>query len=57
MVCNMDEQIFDKIEDVDLKKKMEDSYIDYAMSVIAASTAGCQGRFKTCTKACALFDD
>lgn len=33
---NMDEQIFDKIEEVDLKKKMEDSYIDYAMSVIAA---------------------
>ena len=32
----MDEQIFDKIEEVDLKKKMEDSYIDYAMSVIAA---------------------
>ncbi len=35
---NMDDQIFDfdKIEEVDLKKKMEDSYIDYAMSVIAA---------------------
>ncbi len=32
----MDERIFDKIEEVDLKKKMEDSYIDYAMSVIAA---------------------
>ncbi len=32
----MDDRIFDKIEDVDLKKKMEDSYIDYAMSVIAA---------------------
>ena len=32
----MDNQIFDKIEEVDLKKKMEDSYIDYAMSVIAA---------------------
>ena len=32
----MDDQIFDKIEEVDLKKKMEDSYIDYAMSVIAA---------------------
>ena len=32
----MDDKIFDKIEDVDLKKKMEDSYIDYAMSVIAA---------------------
>ncbi len=27
---------FDKIHDVDLKKTMEDSYIDYAMSVIAS---------------------
>ena len=32
----MDENIFDKIHDVDLKKTMEDSYIDYAMSVIAS---------------------
>ena len=32
----MDDRIFDKIEEVDLKKKMEDSYIDYAMSVIVA---------------------
>lgn len=32
----MEENIFDKIEEVDLKKKMEDSYIDYAMSVIAS---------------------
>ena len=32
----MDEHIFDKVHDVDLKKPMEDSYIDYAMSVIAA---------------------
>lgn len=32
----MDENIFDKIHDVDLKKTMEKSYIDYAMSVIAA---------------------
>ena len=32
----MEENIFDRIEEVDLKKKMEDSYIDYAMSVIAA---------------------
>ena len=32
----MDDKIFDKIEDVDLRKKMEDAYIDYAMSVIAA---------------------
>ncbi len=32
----MDEHIFDKIQDVDLKKTMEQSYIEYAMSVIAA---------------------
>ena len=32
----MDDKIFDRIEEVDLKRKMEDSYIDYAMSVIAS---------------------
>ena len=32
----MEDNIFDKIEEVDLKKKMEESYIDYAMSAIAA---------------------
>ena len=32
----MEDNIFDKIHDVDLKKTMEDCYIDYAMSVIAA---------------------
>ena len=32
----MEDNIFDKIEEVDLKKKMEESYIDYAMGVIAA---------------------
>ena len=32
----MDENIFDKVHDVDLRKTMETSYIDYAMSVIAA---------------------
>ena len=31
-----DDKVFDNIEEVDLKKKMEDSYIDYAMSVIAS---------------------
>ena len=31
----MEDTIFDKIHEVDLKKTMEDSYIDYAMSVIA----------------------
>jgi len=32
----MDEHIFDQIHDVDLKKTMEKSYIDYSMSVIAS---------------------
>ena len=32
----MEDNIFDKIHDVDLKEPMENSYIDYAMSVIAA---------------------
>ena len=32
----MEPNIFDKIHDVDLKKTMEKSYIDYAMSVIAS---------------------
>ncbi len=32
----MEEKLFDQIHDVDLKKTMESSYIDYAMSVIAS---------------------
>ena len=32
----MDDKIFDQIQHVDLKKTMETSYIDYAMSVIAS---------------------
>ena len=32
----MEDNIFDKIHEVDLKETMEPSYIDYAMSVIAA---------------------
>ena len=32
----MEENVFDKIQEVDLKKTMEKSYIDYAMSVIAS---------------------
>ncbi len=32
----MDDTIFDKVQEVDLKKTMETCYIDYAMSVIAA---------------------
>ncbi|MBR4812350.1 MAG: DNA gyrase subunit A, partial [Lachnospiraceae bacterium] len=32
----MDEHIFDKIDDVDLRKTMEKSFVEYAMSVIAS---------------------
>ena len=32
----MDDKILDHIQHVDLKKTMETSYIDYAMSVIAS---------------------
>ncbi|MBP3215440.1 MAG: DNA gyrase subunit A, partial [Clostridium sp.] len=32
----MEPNVFDKIQEVDLKKTMENSYIDYAMSVIAS---------------------
>ena len=32
----MDEHVFDKIDDVDLKKTMEKYFVEYSMSVIAA---------------------
>ena len=32
----MDDTVFDKIQEVDLQKTMEESYIEYAMSVIAS---------------------
>lgn len=32
----MEDNIFDKVKEVDLRKTMEESYIDYAMSVIAS---------------------
>ena len=32
----MDDTVFDKIQEVDLQKTMEKSYIEYAMSVIAS---------------------
>ena len=35
-IRRMEDNIFDKIHEVDLKKTMETSYIDYAMSVIAS---------------------
>ncbi len=32
----MDDKVFDKIQEVDMKQTMEKYYIDYAMSVIAS---------------------
>ena len=32
----MDDKIFDNIREVDLKKTMESSYLDYSMSVIVS---------------------
>ena len=46
----MDDKIFDRIHEVDLKETMETSYIDYAMSVIAARA------LPDVTKTCALFN-
>ena len=36
----MEDNIFDKVHEVDLEKTMKDSYIDYAMSVIASRFRG-----------------
>ena len=35
-INQMDEHIFDKVQEVDMQKTMKDYYIDYAMSVIAS---------------------
>ena len=43
----MEDNIFDKVHEVDLKKTMETSYIDYAMSYRRPCASGCKRRFKT----------
>ena len=53
----MEDNIFDKIQDVDLKKKMEDSYIDYAMSVIASRALLISGRPEACAEKNFIFND
>ena len=54
----MEDNIFDKVHEVDLKKTMETSYIDYAMSVIASACAsGCKRRFETGTEKSSLLHD
>ena len=52
----MEPNIFDKIHDIDLKKTMETSYIDYAMSVIAArALPDVRGWLKAGTETCSVF--
>ena len=48
----MDDRIFDQIQEVDLQKTMEESYIDYAMSV-----SGCQRRSEAGAEKSSVFDD
>ena len=49
----MEDNIFDKVHEVDLKKTMEESYIDYAIPC----AAGCQRRIKAGTaKSTVLYD-
>ena len=53
----MEDNIFDKVHEVDMKKTMEEFYIDYAMSVIASRASGCKRRSETCSETYSLFDD
>ena len=53
----MEPNVFDKVHEVDLKKTMEQSYIDYAMSVISARPCLMSGTALSRTEACALFHD
>ena len=54
----MEDNIFDKVHEVDLKRTMETSYIDYAMSVIAArALPDVRDGLEACAETCALFHD
>ena len=54
----MEDNIFDKVHEVDLEKTMKESYIDYAMSVIASrALPGCKRRPETGTAPSAVFHD
>ena len=53
----MEPNVFDKVHEVDLKKTMEQSYIDYAMSVISARALPDVRDGLSRTEACALFHD
>ena len=54
----MEDNIFDKVHEVDLEKTMKDSYIDYAMSVIASrALPDVRDGLKTGSATCIVFHD
>ena len=54
----MEDNIFDKVQEVDLQKKMEESYIEYAMSGYCLQGAsGCKRRLKAGAEKNPLFYD
>ena len=53
----MEDNIFDKVHEVDMKKTMEEFYIDYAMSVIASRALPDVRDGLTCSETYSLFDD
>ena len=53
----MDETIFDKVQEIDLKKTMEQSYIDYAMSVISQRALPDVRRLKASTEKSFILHD
>lgn len=53
----MEDNIFDKVHEVDLKKTMETSYIDYAMSVIASRARRCKRWIEAGSAKNSVFND
>lgn len=51
----MEDNIFDKVHEVDLEKTMKESYIDYAMSVITSSIRERYSSFFICSSSLHLL--
>ena len=52
----MEDNIFDKVHEVDLKKTMETSYIDYECYCFPCASR-CKRRVETCTEKNSLLHD
>ena len=54
----MESNIFDRVDEIDLKKTMENSYIDYAMSVIVSrALPDVRDGFEACAEESSVFYD